>query len=48
MGKYHLNDNRYFSNDSTVRNYAHQIYDSIKNLPIVSPHGHVDPKDICR
>jgi len=42
MEKYDLNENRYFSPDSIVRNYARQIYESIKNLPIVSPHGHVD------
>jgi glucuronate isomerase len=44
MEKYDLNEDRYFSADSTVRNYARQIYKSIKNLPIVSPHGHVDPQ----
>jgi glucuronate isomerase len=44
MEKYDLNEDRYFSSDSTVRNYARQIYESIKNLPIVSPHGHVDPQ----
>jgi glucuronate isomerase len=44
MEKYDLNEDRYFSPDSTVRNYARQIYESVKNLPIVSPHGHVDPQ----
>ena len=44
MEKYVLNDDRYFSPDSTVRNSARQIYESIKDLPIVSPHGHVDPQ----
>lgn len=44
MEKYDLNEDRYFSPDSTVRNCARQIYESIKNLPIVSPHGHVDPQ----
>ena len=44
MEKFALNEDRYFSPDSIVRNYAHQIYESIKNLPIVSPHGHVDPQ----
>ena len=44
MEKYDLNDDRYFSPDSTVRNYARQIYESIKTLPIISPHGHVDPQ----
>jgi glucuronate isomerase len=44
MEQYNLNENRYFSSDSTVRNFARQIYESIKNLPIISPHGHVDPQ----
>ncbi|MBK7629515.1 MAG: glucuronate isomerase [Ignavibacteriales bacterium] len=44
MEKYDLNEDRYFSPDSSVRNYARQIYESIKNLPIISPHGHVDPQ----
>lgn len=44
MEKYDLNDERYFSPDSTLRNYARKIYESVKRLPIVSPHGHVDPQ----
>jgi glucuronate isomerase len=44
MEKYDLNEDRYFNPDSIVRNYARQIYESVKNLPIVSPHGHVDPQ----
>jgi glucuronate isomerase len=44
MEKYDLNKDRYFNPDSTVRKFARQIYESIKDLPIVSPHGHVDPQ----
>ena len=44
MEKYDLNEDRYFSPDSTVRKFSRHIYESIKNLPIVSPHGHVDPQ----
>lgn len=44
MEKYDLNEDRFFNPDSTVRNYARTIYESIKDLPIVSPHGHVDPQ----
>jgi glucuronate isomerase len=44
MEKYDLNEDRYFSQDSSVRKYARQIYESIKSLPIISPHGHVDPQ----
>ena len=25
-------------------NIAREIYESVKDLPIVSPHGHVDPQ----
>ena len=44
MEKYDLNEDRYFNPDSVVRKYARQIYESVKDLPIVSPHGHVDPQ----
>ena len=37
MEKYDLSEDRYFSSDSTVRNYTRQIYESIKDLPIISP-----------
>jgi len=39
-----LDENRFFDSDSTVRNIACELYEGVKNLPIVSPHGHVDPK----
>jgi glucuronate isomerase len=38
-----LNEDRYFSPVESVRKYAREIYHSIKDLPIISPHGHVDP-----
>lgn len=38
-----LNPNRLFSPDPTIRQIATELYDSIKDLPIVSPHGHTDP-----
>jgi glucuronate isomerase len=40
----HLNSNRFFDPDPTVRKIASQLYVSVKDLPIVSPHGHVNPK----
>lgn len=43
MGEYKLHEDRLFSPEVNVRKYAREIYDSVKNLPIVSPHGHVDP-----
>jgi len=35
---------RYFDSSIEVRNIAKELYDGIKNLPIISPHGHVNPK----
>jgi len=40
---FELNEDRFFSPDMTVRKISREIYNSIKNLPIISPHGHVDP-----
>jgi len=39
-----LDDNRFFDSDPAIRKIARALYDGVKNLPIVSPHGHVDPK----
>jgi len=38
-----LNVDRFFDTNPAIRNIAREIYESIKNLPIISPHGHVDP-----
>ncbi len=38
-----LHEDRLFSSDNTQRSIAKEIYDEIKNLPIISPHGHTDP-----
>jgi glucuronate isomerase len=43
MGEYNLHEDRFFSSDENDRKYAREIYHSIKDLPIISPHGHVDP-----
>lgn len=42
--EYILHEDRFFDPDSVVRKNAREIYNSIKDLPIISPHGHVDPK----
>jgi len=39
-----LNSNRYFSSDPSQRAAAQQLYESVKDLPLVCPHGHVDPR----
>jgi glucuronate isomerase len=39
-----LDKNRFFDPDPSIRRIARELYDEVKDLPIVSPHGHVDPK----
>lgn len=43
MSEFKLHEDRFFDPDPTVRKYARELYNEIKDLPIVSPHGHVDP-----
>ena len=38
-----LHEDRYFDPDPIVRRHARALYDETRALPIVSPHGHVDP-----
>lgn len=38
-----LSPDRLFSPDPTQRRVARELYERIADLPIVSPHGHVDP-----
>jgi glucuronate isomerase len=39
-----LNDDRYFSPDPAQRTVARDLYARVKNLPLICPHGHVDPR----
>lgn len=43
MSEFILNEDRFFDPNPVIRNFAREIYQSVKNLPIISPHGHVDP-----
>ncbi|NLT50243.1 MAG: glucuronate isomerase [Ignavibacteria bacterium] len=43
MQKLELNEDRFFDAEPSIRKNAREIYSSICNLPIISPHGHVDP-----
>ncbi|MBV1700415.1 MAG: glucuronate isomerase [Hyphomicrobiales bacterium] len=38
-----LHPDRLFPDHPTTRNIARRLYETIKDLPIVSPHGHTDP-----
>ncbi len=42
--KLRLHPDRFFDPDENVRKIARTLYQSVKDLPIVSPHGHVDPE----
>jgi glucuronate isomerase len=39
-----LNPDRYLSPDASTRAIARELYQTVAALPIVSPHGHVDPR----
>ncbi len=38
-----LHPDRLFPSDSKTRDVARELYDHVKNAPIISPHGHTDP-----
>ncbi|MFT4835120.1 MAG: glucuronate isomerase [Psychromonas sp.] len=38
-----LHPDRLFSSDENVRKVARSLYQKVKELPILSPHGHTDP-----
>ena len=39
-----LNDDRLFPADPTIRAIARRLFTEVRNLPIISPHGHTDPR----
>ena len=39
-----LDGNRLFPAEGTARAVAVKLYETVKGLPIISPHGHTDPK----
>ena len=39
-----LDPDRFFATDPGQRRVARELYDSIAELPLVCPHGHVDPR----
>ncbi len=44
MTKISLNPDRYFSSDSSTRSVARELYQTVVSLPLICPHGHVDPR----
>jgi glucuronate isomerase len=39
-----LNPDRFFSPDPATQDIARDLYQTVATLPIISPHGHVDPR----
>ena len=39
-----LDENRLFPAEGTARAVAARLYETVKGLPIISPHGHTDPR----
>lgn len=44
MSKFNLHPDRYFDTNAEIRKIARLLYEGVIDLPIISPHGHVDPK----
>jgi glucuronate isomerase len=42
--KWQLDPDRFFDPDPTQRRLARELYETVATLPLVSPHGHVDPR----
>jgi len=40
---YRLHEDRLFPSDPGIRSIARALYGTVRDLPIVSPHGHTDP-----
>src|SRR6266704_1332105 len=43
-----LDPDRFFDPDPAVRRVARELYEETRRLPIVAPHGHVDPRILAR
>ena len=39
-----LPSDRFFDSDSAIRSLARELYQQVKDLPIISPHGHIEAK----
>ncbi len=42
--RWYLPADRFFSSDPTQRSLARELYAAVAGLPLVCPHGHVDPR----
>src|SRR5512141_2586407 len=39
-----MHPDRYFDPDPTQRAIARELYETVATLPVICPHGHVDPR----
>ncbi len=39
-----LDDDRLFPADPNTRSVARRLYSGVRDLPLISPHGHTDPR----
>src|SRR5690242_9646721 len=39
-----LHEDRFFDPEPSVRRNARTLYEEVRDLPLVCPHGHVDPR----
>jgi glucuronate isomerase len=42
--RWHLPEDRFFDPDPAQRRLARELYESVADLPLICPHGHVDPR----
>ena len=42
--KWNLAQDRYFDTDPAQKRISRQLYQSVADLPLICPHGHVDPR----
>jgi len=42
-----LHPDRYFDPEPEVRRIARSLYEQTRNLPLICPHGHVDPRSLA-
>ena len=42
--KWNLSEDRFFDPDPSQRRVARELYQSVADLPLICPHGHVDPR----
>lgn len=44
MERLELHPDRFFDSDPEIRRFARELYECVRDLPLVCPHGHVDPR----